>query len=119
MSSVMAVAPKKRTEADELGHQQDKKLIPSLAVGGVDAAAEDVEHQRSDHITGQREQPFCHHSQKRHKERNREKNNFLQHRHHIKHILPVRPYYKGIDYRVARMSSVICTPAALQLREFL
>ena len=28
-------------------------------------------------------------------------------------------YYKGIDYCVARMSSVICTPAALQLREFL
>ena len=31
-------------------------------------------------------------------------------RHHIKHFLSVRPYYKGIDYYVARMSSVICTP---------
>ena len=43
----------KENKADELGHQQDKKLIPSLAVGGVDAAAEDVEHQRSNYITGQ------------------------------------------------------------------
>ena len=41
------------------------------------------------------------------------------HRHHIKHFLSVRPYYKGIDYYVARMSSIICTPAVLQLREFL
>ena len=40
-------------------------------------------------------------------------------RHHIKHFLSVRPYYKGIDYYVARMSSIICTPAVLQLREFL
>ena len=54
----------KEDEADELGHQQDKKLIPSLTAGGVDAAAEDVEHQRSDHITGQSEQPLCHESQK-------------------------------------------------------
>ena len=110
-----------RTRLDELIDigKQDKKLIPSLTAGGVDAAAEDVEHQRSDHITGQSEQPLCHESQKRHKERNREKNNFLQHRHHIKHFLSVRPYYKGIDYYVARMSSIICTPAVLQLREFL
>ena len=97
----------------------DRLLCPSLPVGGVDAAAEDVEHQRRDHIAGQSEQPLCHQSQKRHKERNREKNNFLQHRHHIKHFLSVRPYYKGIDYYVARMSSIICTPAVLQLREFL
>ena len=99
--------------------EQDKELIPSLAVGSVDAAAEDVEHQRSNHIAGQREQPLRHQSQKSHKERNREKNNFLQDRHHIRHFLSVRSYYKGIDYCTARMSSIICTPAVLQLREFL
>ena len=43
----------KENEADELSYQQDKELIPSLAVGSVDAAAEDVEHQRSNHIAGQ------------------------------------------------------------------
>ena len=43
----------KEDEADELGHQQDKELIPSLTVSRVDAAAEDVEHQRSDYIAGQ------------------------------------------------------------------
>ena len=48
----------------------------------------------------------------------REKNNFLQDRHHIRHFLSVRSYYKGIDYCTARMSSIICTPAVLQLREF-
>ena len=47
------------------------------------------------------------------------KNNFLQHRHHIGHFLSVHPYYKGIDYYLARMSNIICTPAVLQLREFL
>ena len=109
----------KEDEADELSYQQDKELIPSLAVGSVDAAAEDVEHQRSNHIAGQREQPLRHQSQKSHKERNREENNFLQDRHHIRHFLSVRSYYKGIDYYVARMSSIICTPAVLQLREFL
>ena len=108
----------KENEADELSYQQDKELIPSLAAGSVDAAAEDVEHQRSNHIAGQREQPLRHQSQKRHKERNREKNNFLQDRHHIRHFLSVRSYYKGIDYCTARMSSIICTPAVLQLREF-
>ena len=76
MPSVMAVAPKKENEADKLCHQQNEKLIPSLAIGGVDAAAEDVEHQRRDHIAGQGQQPFCHQSQKRHKERNRKKSNF-------------------------------------------
>ena len=109
----------KEDEADELSYQQDKELIPSLAVGSVDAAAEDVEHQRSNHIAGQREQPLRHQSQKSHKERNREENNFLQDRHHIRHFLSVRSYYKGIDYCTARMSSIICTPAVLQLREFL
>ena len=39
-------------------------------------------------------------------------------RHHIRHFLSVRSYYKGIDYCTARMSSIICTPAVLQLREF-
>ena len=93
-------------------------FVCTLAVGSVDAAAEDVEHQRSNHIAGQREQPLRHQSQKSHKERNREKNNFLQDRHHIRHFLSVRSYYKGIDYCTARMSSIICTPAVLQLREF-
>ena len=40
-------------------------------------------------------------------------------RHHIGHFLSVHPYYKGIDYYLARMSNIICTPAVLQLREFL
>ena len=67
----------KEDEADELGHQQDKELSPVLAVDGVDAAAEDVEHQRGDDIAGQREQPLSHQRQKRHKERYREE-------HHLK-----------------------------------
>ena len=77
-----------------------------------------VSLQRSNHIAGQREQPLRHQSQKSHKEGNREENNFLQDRHHIRHFLSVRSYYKGIDYCTARMSSIICTPAVLQLREF-
>ena len=105
----------KEDEADELSYQQDKELIPSLAVGSVDAAAEDVEHQRSDHIAGQREQPLCHQSQKSYEKRNREKNHFLQDRHHIRHFLSARPYYKGISCCIARMSTVMYT-AAFQLR---
>ena len=53
MPSVMAVAPKKRIKQMNSATSRIKKLIPSLAVGGVDAAAEDVEHQRSNYITGQ------------------------------------------------------------------
>ena len=105
----------KENEAGKFCYQQDKELSPMLAVGGIDAAAEDVEHQRGDYIAGQSEQPLCQQSQKSDKERNREKNNFLQHRHHIKHFLSVRPYYKGIGCGIARMSTVMYT-AALQLR---
>ena len=71
----MAVAPKKEDEADELGHQQDKKLIPSLTAG-VDAAAEDEASAERPH-NWTSEQPLCHQSQKRHKERNRERTIFF------------------------------------------
>ena len=43
----------KENEADELGHQQDEELVSSLTVSSVDAAAEDVEHQRRNYIAGQ------------------------------------------------------------------
>ena len=43
----------KENEAGKFCYQQDKELIPSMTVSSVDAAAEDVEHQRSNHITGQ------------------------------------------------------------------
>ena len=45
----------KENEAGKFCYQQDKELSPMLAVGGIDAAAEDVEHQRSDYIAGQSE----------------------------------------------------------------
>lgn len=34
-------------------------------------------------------------------------NSYYTHRHHIKHFLSVRSYYKGIDYYVARMSTLM------------
>lgn len=56
-----------------------------LAVGGIDAAAEDIEHQRGDDVAGQREQPLGHQRQKRDKERNREEHHLKQ-KPHIEHL---------------------------------
>ena len=75
----------KEGEADKLGHQQDKELSPVPAVGSVDAAAEDVEHQRGNDVAGQREQPLGHQSQKRHEERYREEHH-LEQKPHIEHL---------------------------------
>jgi len=76
---------KKENEADKFCHQQDKELSPMLAVGGIDAAAEDIEHQRGNDVAGQREQPLGHQCQKRYKERNWE-NHHLKQKPHIEHL---------------------------------
>ncbi len=99
----------KENETGKFCYQQDNELSPVLAVGGVDAAAEDVEHQRRDHIAGQGQQPFCHQSQKHHKERNRKKTIFFSVNIILNTNLSFQLYYKGINDCVARMSSVICS----------
>ena len=63
----------KKDKAEKFGNQQNQKLIPSLTVDGVDAAAKDIQHQRRDNIAGQSKQPLCHQSQKSHEQRDRGK----------------------------------------------
>lgn len=75
----------KENETGKFCYQQDNELSPVLAVGGVDAAAEDVEHQRGDNVAGKREQPLGHQRQKRHKERYREER-YLKQKPHIEHL---------------------------------
>ena len=74
----------KKDKAEKFGNQQNQKLIPSLAVDGVDAAAKDIQHQRRDNIAGQSKQPLCHQSQKSYKQRDRGKHH-LEQNPHIKH----------------------------------
>ena len=74
----------KKDKAEKFSNQQNQKLIPSLAIDGIDAAAEDIQHQWCNNIAGQGKQPLCHQSQKSYKQRDRGKHH-LEQNPHIKH----------------------------------